>query len=166
MTSAWFLQPQQPAFTSAEEICSFAFARGRAASKWRGYQHHRWIFNIRQGVWQGYPKSVFIEHVTSFDTLTSPAWRRAYFELSFYWEHSIELHVIQNDWLGPSRFAIARIYRANLTNDDGDEWIRCLGSSSSTRCQSPILASWMDATEVAEAMMLKKSKTRIACTEK
>ena len=94
-------------------------------SKWRGYYHHRWMFSIVDGVWRGFPKTNILEYDDYFDTITNSTLMTTFPELSFMWQGSIALRAVNNDWLGPHRSVMLNTYKGNLTDDDGDKWLRC-----------------------------------------
>jgi len=80
----------------------------------RGLHHHRWIYVSKNGRWYGLPKMGWTDSITDSSLkmkLNGSPWAH---ELSFYWEHNIDVF-----WLLP--------YCDNLPDDYGDEFIRdCL----------------------------------------
>jgi len=81
--------------------------------KWRGFIHHRWIFTIEDNKFVGYPKISYLEYNPVFDTIASTD--NNIKDLSFYWEDSVDVSIINNDYLGPSSEAVKGYY-LNLLN--------------------------------------------------
>jgi hypothetical protein len=80
---------------------------------YRGYIHHRWIFTIEDNQFVGYPKISYLEYNPIFDTIASTDNNKK--DLSFYWKDSIDVSIINNDYLGPSCSAVKEYY-LNLLN--------------------------------------------------
>jgi FkbM family methyltransferase len=83
--------------------------------KYRGYIHHRWIFSIENNKFIGYPKIPLLEHDTIYDSIASTNIETR--DLSFYWQNSIPIQLINNDFLGPSGSAVIGYYRQLLKDD-------------------------------------------------
>jgi hypothetical protein len=76
---------------------------------WRGYIHHRWIFDVKYNCVIGYPKISMIECNTFFDKIADSDSNKA--DISFYWKHHIEMSYVNNNYLGPNRDAVCGYYR-------------------------------------------------------
>jgi hypothetical protein len=84
----------------------------RIEGNWRGYIHHRWIFDNHDGVFTGYPKINYIERETKFDRIADSNMNK--FDLSFYWKDSIDFKYVNNNYLGPSVSAVLSYYNRLL----------------------------------------------------
>lgn len=80
--------------------------------KYRGYIHHRWIFNIEGDEIVGYPKIPFLEHAVDYNSIATT--NSNVQDLSFYWENNIPLRIINNDYLGPDVESVIGYYRRLL----------------------------------------------------
>lgn len=80
---------------------------------YRGYMHHRWIFDIKDKNFIGYPKQNFIEYVNIFDKLANQL-NDENRELQIYWKNEIKLNIINNDFLGPTDKDILEYYKRLL----------------------------------------------------
>lgn len=80
---------------------------------YRGYMHHRWIFDIEDNNFIGYPKQNFIEYLNIFDELANQLTDENR-ELQIYWKNEIKLNVINNDFLGPTDKDILEYYKRLL----------------------------------------------------
>ena len=80
--------------------------------KHRGYIHHRWIFDYKDGKFIGFPKLSFIEYETGLHTLGNPSPRIE--ELSFKWNDKIDYEIINNDYMGPTIHHVRMYYRRLL----------------------------------------------------
>lgn len=74
----------------------------------RGWLHHRWIFNYEKNKVVGYPKLPFTEYLESLDKVAEQGSSE---ELSFYWEDSCDIEIVNNDYF-PSEEAAVRMYDA------------------------------------------------------
>jgi len=72
-------------------------------SHFRGFIHHRWIFDVIEGQFTGFPKINYIEH-PKFDNKNGES------ELVIEWEGKINLNIINNDFLGPDNAAVESYY--------------------------------------------------------
>jgi len=78
-------------------------------SLYRGYIHHRWIFNVKdENKIIAFPKINFIENSSIFDTIANMS--EDLYDLSFYWKDNIEMEYINNNYLGPSVDAVIGYY--------------------------------------------------------
>lgn len=80
--------------------------------RYRGYIHHRWVFNIEDDEFVGYPKMSFLEYDRSYDALANM--NPAVQDLSFYWKDSIPIKIVNNDYLGPDVASVIGYYRRLL----------------------------------------------------
>lgn len=78
---------------------------------YRGYIHHRWIFNKEGEEFVAYPKLVFTEYMKlNLDHKPEE-------DLRFFWKDSFEMKVINDDWLGPNDTAVCDMYVNGLIKD-------------------------------------------------
>jgi hypothetical protein len=75
-------------------------SRFEHSSGYRGYIHHRWIFDIIDNVFVGYPKINYIDNTKIFDTISDMNEDKS--DLSFYWKDYIDIKYTNNNYLGPS----------------------------------------------------------------
>ena len=78
---------------------------------WRGYIHHRWIYDIKDGNFLGYPKQSFLEHMTYIHEWVMKNPKDGREELQFFWKDEIKLNVVNNDHLGPTWSAVVNYYK-------------------------------------------------------
>ena len=83
----------------------------RHEGPWRGYIHHRWIYDIKDGNFLGYPKQCFLEHMGYIDEWTIKNPKQGREELQFFWKDEIKLNVVNNDHLGPTWNAVVGYYK-------------------------------------------------------
>ena len=76
----------------------------RLGNHFRGFIHHRWIFDIIDGKFTGFPKVNLIEH-PRFDQVKGEEG-----ELQIFWEGEIGMEIINNDWLGPDNASVESYY--------------------------------------------------------
>lgn len=83
----------------------------RHEGNWRGFIHHRWIFDIKDNQFFGYPKQSFLENVGEIDSwLQSNKNTIENVELQFFWKEEIKLNVVNNDLLGPTVNHVIQYY--------------------------------------------------------
>ena len=87
---------------------------------YRGYCHHRWIYSILNNRLTAFPKLSWVELDPTLDALTSPALSSTYPELCMYWQGSLSLKVVNDDWMGPDTTACYNHLRLGLKNDSVD----------------------------------------------
>lgn len=80
----------------------------RLGNHFRGFIHHRWIFDIVDGRFTGFPKVNLIEH-ERFDKVKGEE-----NELQIFWEGEIGLEIINDDFLGPDNEAVESYYNKLL----------------------------------------------------
>jgi len=76
--------------------------------KYRGYIHHRWIFNIENNKFIGYPKINYLDSNNIFDGIANNSENIQ--DLSFYWKDNIEIEYINNNYLGPNLNSVIDYY--------------------------------------------------------
>jgi hypothetical protein len=70
---------------------------GRWGMQFRGWNHHRWIFNNENGELVLYPKLNFTEYLPILDTLGSQN-TSSVDELQFFWSDTIKWKTVNNDF--------------------------------------------------------------------
>lgn len=83
----------------------------RHEGPWRGFIHHRWIYDTDGSTLIAYPKQSFIEYVRYFDEWVAANPREGRDELQFFWEDEIPLRVVNRDHLGPTWSAVIEYYK-------------------------------------------------------
>lgn len=71
---------------------------------YRGYIHHRWIFDMVDNVFVGYPKINYLDSNPVFDRIASMDENKC--DLSFYWKDNIDIAYINNNYLGPNVYSV------------------------------------------------------------
>ena len=84
----------------------------RFEGRYRGYIHHRWIFDNHDGVFTGYPKINYIERQDNFDSIADLSANKN--DLSFYWKDSIDFKYVNDNYLGPSVSEVIKYYNKLL----------------------------------------------------
>ena len=87
----------------------------RHEGPWRGYIHHRWIYDIKNDQFWGYPKQSFIEYMPYIEEWTQFNSRIGREELQFFWKDELKLNVVNHDHLGPTWLAVTNYYRELVT---------------------------------------------------
>jgi hypothetical protein len=82
----------------------------RREGLYRGYIHHRWIFNMENNVFKAYPKQNFIEHETHLDKIANN-YIKENAELQIFWENEIDLKIVNDDFLGPTIDSVKKYYK-------------------------------------------------------
>lgn len=82
----------------------------RLNNLYRGYIHHRWIYNIENNIFKAYPKQNFLEYEKHLDDLAQKH-NVNNAELQIFWENEIDLKIINDDFLGPSVNAVINYYK-------------------------------------------------------
>lgn len=83
----------------------------RHEGPWRGYIHHRWIYDVVNGKFIGYPKQPFLEHISEVDEWVNKNSHINREELQFFWKGEIALDVINGDLLGPTVGHVMQYYK-------------------------------------------------------
>lgn len=78
----------------------------RHGTNFRGWIHHRWIFNYENGKVIGYPKLPFTEYLNYLNMEV----KEMSDEFSFFWEDSCNIEIINNDFF-PSGEYMTEIYK-------------------------------------------------------
>jgi len=81
---------------------------------YRGYIHHRWIFDICNNIFVGYPKINYLDSTNIFDKISDMDENKC--DLSFFWKDKIDIEYINNNYLGPSVGLVINYYNALLQN--------------------------------------------------
>ena len=81
----------------------------RIEGNYRGYIHHRWIFNPKDDYILGFPKINYIED-NKFDKIADNSINL--FDLSFYWKNKINIKYLNNNFLGPSVGHVIEYYNS------------------------------------------------------
>lgn len=79
----------------------------RHSRLFRGWMHHRWIFNYEQDSVIGYPKLAFTEYLDYLDQIHHDVSKE---ELSFFWKDTCDIQIINNDFF-PSEQYMLDIYK-------------------------------------------------------
>jgi hypothetical protein len=79
---------------------------------YRGYIHHRWIFDIINNIFVGFPKINYLDSVNSFDNIAS--YDDNICDLSFFWKEKIDIVYINNNYLGPNVLSVMHYYNLLL----------------------------------------------------
>jgi hypothetical protein len=84
----------------------------RHEGNWRGFIHHRWVFDIRDGEFFGYPKQSFLENCHYIESWAKKNRNTVdNVELQFFWKDEIKLQVVNNDLLGPTAGHVVEYYK-------------------------------------------------------
>lgn len=80
-----------------------------STNPFRGFIHHRWIFNIEKENFVCYPKLNFLEYLNHLDLLST---QKNTFneELQVYWKNEINLNIVNNDFMGPDPESVKNYY--------------------------------------------------------
>jgi hypothetical protein len=84
---------------------------------YRGYIHHRYIYNFENGKLVGYPKLNFMENDHRFDYIADQLTFENS-ELQLFWSDNFELRIINDNYMGPSKSAVLNYYNNLLINYD------------------------------------------------
>lgn len=82
---------------------------------YRGYIHHRYIYNVENGKMVGYPKLSFIENDRRFDCLAEQC-KLENSELQLFWNDDFELKIINDNYMGPNVSSVLSYYNDLLVN--------------------------------------------------
>lgn len=85
------------------------------SNSYRGYIHHRWIFDIINNTFIGYPKINYLDSTNVFDKISDLDDNKK--DLSFFWEETIDIVYINNNYLGPSVNSVIDYYNDLLKNE-------------------------------------------------
>ena len=81
----------------------------RHEGKWRGWCHHRWIFNPEDGEIVAYPKQPFVEYMSNLDEVLEKR-NSENGELQWCWQYKCNLSFVNNDYLGPDTNSVISYY--------------------------------------------------------
>lgn len=76
-------------------------------SSYRGYIHHRWVFDYADNIFIGYPKINYLE-TSIFDKIADLDNNK--YDLSFYWKDNIDIRYLNNNYLGPDVRSVMTYY--------------------------------------------------------
>ena len=77
---------------------------------WRGYIHHKWVFDVRGGQFIAYPKVALFEYLPEADALANVDYN--VMDLSFRWTGFLPYREVNNGFLGPTASHVIEYYRA------------------------------------------------------
>jgi hypothetical protein len=83
-------------------------------SPYRGYIHHKYIFNIENNQVIAYPKINFLEYMDFFDKIADKDDNKS--DLSFLWKDELDINYVNNNYLGPDPASIQTYYLNLLLN--------------------------------------------------
>lgn len=83
----------------------------RREGPWRGYAHHRWIFDIYRDILVGYPKINALDYFFELDEVAKQCDHKTNEEIQLLWEGSINFRVMNNDFIDIEMYQ-------GLLNDD------------------------------------------------
>lgn len=83
---------------------------------YRGYIHHRYIFNSENGKMIGYPKLNFLEWDERCEKLTKQL-TSTNSELQLSWEGGFDLEIINDNYMGPDVFSVIKYYQPLFNNN-------------------------------------------------
>ena len=78
--------------------------------QWLGFIHHRWIYDVKNNTFLGYPKQNFLEHMSYIHDWANKNQRYGREELQFFWKDQVGLKVINDDYLGPNTQSVINYY--------------------------------------------------------
>jgi hypothetical protein len=81
----------------------------RVEGPWRGFIHHRWVFNVEEGKLVAYPKLGFLES-PDYDPIALQHNFDSNSELQIFWSDEVNLKLVNNDYLGPNVEAVKSYY--------------------------------------------------------
>lgn len=84
---------------------------------YRGFIHHRYIYNYENGKMVGYPKLNFMENDKRFDYIADQ-FKVENSELQIFWSDEFELTIINDNYMGPTKSAVLNYYNNLLINYD------------------------------------------------
>jgi len=85
----------------------------RFEGQYRGYIHHRWIFDIKNDSIIAYPKINYIENYI-FDRIANIS--NDVQDLSFFWKDTIEMTYLNSNFLGPNVQSVIEYYNNLFIN--------------------------------------------------
>jgi hypothetical protein len=77
---------------------------------YKGYIHHRYVFNKEDKEFVAYPKLNFLETDARFDEVSNKLTNQNT-ELQFFWKETIGLNIINNNFMGPSVNHVYNLYQ-------------------------------------------------------
>jgi len=62
---------------------------------WKGWMHHRWLFDVIEGVLVCVPKLSYMEYLNTDHFIGKPE------EIKFYWKGELPVKILNDDFIGP-----------------------------------------------------------------
>ena len=87
----------------------------RFQGPWRGYIHHRWIYDVRGDQFLGYPKQSFIDYMAYIEDWANKNAPEGRDELQLFWKDELKLNIVNHDHLGPTGEAVMGYYYQLVT---------------------------------------------------
>lgn len=100
-------------FIELSRLGSVGFEATINNKSFRGYIHHRWIFQIEDNKFVGYPKLNFIEIDDFFDKIANRDMKIR--DLNFMWKDKLELNIVNDDFMGPGSQEVIQMFRKGLS---------------------------------------------------
>ena len=75
---------------------------------YRGFIHHRWIFDIHDDILTAYPKLGFLERDPRSDSIANPS--DSVQDLHLIWENRVDLKIINGGYMGPNVMSVLGYY--------------------------------------------------------
>jgi hypothetical protein len=88
----------------------------RHEGPWRGWHHHRWIYDFKDKEIIVYPKLSFIDYIDKFNILEQKLNPSINGELQWFWQNELKINIVNNDWMGPSLSSVIEYYCGLLNN--------------------------------------------------
>jgi hypothetical protein len=83
-------------------------------NRYRGHIHHRWIFDIIDNIFVGFPKINYLDSTNIFDKISNFEDNKK--DLSFFWKDTIDIKYINNNYLGPCVDSVMSYYNLLFQN--------------------------------------------------
>lgn len=93
----------------------FVEMKRQVEGPYRGYIHHRYIYNFEEGKLTGYPKLSFIEYDGRFDPVANQLSENNS-ELQVFWNDTFDLKIINDNYMGPNAVSVLKYYDGLLVN--------------------------------------------------
>ena len=102
-------------FIELTRLANMGLEKSINGKSFRGYIHHRWIFQVENGEFIAYPKLNFIDYDDFFDSIARAD--LSIRDLNFYWEGELNLKIINNDFMGPDSDSVVQMFREGLSKN-------------------------------------------------
>lgn len=83
----------------------------RHEGNYRGWIHHRYIFNIENDKLVGYPKLNFLDYISEYDNLCDKSTHDNY-QIVYEWENKINFKIINDEYMGPDVNSVINYYKS------------------------------------------------------